>query len=114
MVNRTDFTPEEWKLICDLPFVVAGTSLAIIHSSVFKAMKTAISIYAIVFDTSKRFPDNECIQKIFVSSDKSPQDHDQHIEKHQSYGKEAAVALRNDIEQAGYQHIKPEVSASIQ
>ncbi|HEY1354100.1 MAG TPA: hypothetical protein VGF67_31195 [Ktedonobacteraceae bacterium] len=102
MAKATDFTPEEWELLCGLPFIVAGTSLAVIHASALKAMKTALSIYAIVRDTSEQFPDNECIQQIFVTRHESHLENNQMIEQHQGSGKEAVIALRNDmIEQVG-------------
>jgi len=102
VAKATDFTPEEWELLCNLPFIVAGTSLAAVHASALKAMKTALSMYAIVRDTSKQFPGNECIQQIFVTRNESHLENNQLIEQHQGSGKEAAIALRNDMsEQVG-------------
>jgi flagellar motor component MotA len=97
MTKRIDFTVEEWELLHNLPLIVVGTSLAAIHASVFKTLKTAFSMYAIVLDTSKQFPDNECIQEIFTAGHEKHEEHNQLIENHQGRGKEAAIALRNDM-----------------
>ncbi|MGI0133877.1 MAG: hypothetical protein ACREBW_02825 [Candidatus Micrarchaeaceae archaeon] len=96
MTKATEFAPEEAGFLYDLPFIVAGTSLAVIHVSAFKAIKTAVSFYSIVRDTSKQFPDNECIQTIFAHKDVQ-QGHNELIEKHQANGKDAAVSIRNGM-----------------
>ena len=59
MTKATDFTPDEGELLHDVPFVVAGTSLAAIHVSALKAAKTALSTYLIVRDTSRQFPESQ-------------------------------------------------------
>jgi hypothetical protein len=97
MANATDFTPAEWEILSNLPFIVAGTSLAVIHPSALKALKTALSIYPIVRDTSQHFPDNACIQAIFIDKDKPSSKHNELIEKHEAGGKEAAITLRNNL-----------------
>jgi hypothetical protein len=97
VAKATDFTPEEWEILCALPFIVAGTSLAVIHPNALKAIKAALSIYPIVRDTSKHFPENECIQAIFTDKDEKSSEHNELIEKHRGNGKEAAIALRNDM-----------------
>jgi len=97
VAKATDFTPEEWEILCALPFIVAGTSLAVIHPNALKAIKTALSIYPIVHDTSTHFPENECIQAIFTDKDEKSSEHSELIEKHQGNGKEAAITLRNEM-----------------
>lgn len=97
MAKATDFTLAEWELLSSLPFVVAGTSLAVIHTNAPKAIKTALSIYPIVRDTGKHFPENECIQAILSGADaKSGEHHEFHAE-HEGSGKEAAIAMRNEM-----------------
>lgn len=96
MTKATDFAPEEAEFLYDLPFIVAGTSLAVIHVSTLKAVKTAISFYFIVRDTSEQFPDNECIQTIFAHKD-SQQGHNELVEKRQANSRDAAVSLRNEM-----------------
>lgn len=96
MTKATDFAPGEAEFLFDLPFIVAGTSLAVIHVSTIKAIKTAISFYFIVRDTSQQFPDNECIQTIFAHKD-GQQGHNELIEEHQANGKDAALSMRNKM-----------------
>ncbi|GCE24256.1 hypothetical protein KDK_80560 [Dictyobacter kobayashii] len=97
MVKAIDFTPQEWETLRSLPFVVAGTSLAVIHISAFKAVKAALSINSIVHDTSTQFPDNELIQDIIGGRHVDHPEHDKLVEENQSGGKEAAIALRNSM-----------------
>lgn len=97
MAKATDFTPAEWELLSSLPFVVAGTSLAIIHTNAPKALKAALSIYPIVRDTGKHFPENECIQAILSGTDAKSGEHHQFSAEHEGSGKEAAIALRNEM-----------------
>jgi hypothetical protein len=97
MATSTNFTPEEWKVLRVLPFVVAGTSLTIIHPNALKALKTALSIYPIVLDTSTKFPENECIQAIFSNKGEEGEEHNKIIETHGGKNKDEAIALRNDL-----------------
>lgn len=94
MSTSADFTTQEWNLLCGLPFVVAGIALAEAHPGAIKAVKTGLSIYPIVRDTSKQFPVNECIQAIMVSHDEN---HIEVNEQHEGDGLEAAIALRNEM-----------------
>jgi hypothetical protein len=95
MTKATDFAPEEAELLFELPFVVAGTSLAVVHGSAIKIVKTALSLYLIVRDTSKHFPDNECIQTTFGLKATNHEGNHELIEEHQANGREAAIAIRN-------------------
>lgn len=97
MTTATDFTPDEGELLFDVPFVVAGTSLAAIHVSALKAAKTAFSVYLIVRDTSRQFSESECIQTIFALKGGNHQGHNDLIEKHEASSKEEAIAIRNQI-----------------
>ena len=97
MTRITDFTYNEGELLFDVPFVVAGTSLAVIHVSVLKAAKTALSLYLIVRDTSRQFPESECIQTIFALKGEDHPGHNILIEKHEGSSKEDAVAIRNQM-----------------
>lgn len=94
MSTAANFTAQEWDLLRGLPFVVAGISLAEAHPGALKALKTGLSIYPIVRDTSKQFPANECIQAIMASHG---DDHVEINEQHQGSGLEAAIALRNEM-----------------
>lgn len=97
MATATDFTPAEWELLSSLPFVVAGTSLAVIHTNAPKAIKAALSIYPIVRDTSKHFPENECIQAIMDGTGEKSGEHHEFYAEHEGSGKEAAIAMRNEM-----------------
>lgn len=97
MTKATDFTPDEGELLLDVPFVVAGTSLAAIHVSALKAAKTAFSVYLIVRNTSRQFPESECIQTIFALKGENHQGQNELIEKHEASSKEEAIAIRNQM-----------------
>lgn len=97
MTSITDFTHDEGELLFTVPFVVAGTSLAVIHVSGLKAVKTALSFYQIVRDTSRQFPESECIQTIFESKGDNQQEQHTLIEKHTGSSKEDAIATRNQM-----------------
>lgn len=97
MTTTSDFTPDENELLYDLPFIVAGTSLAAVHVSAFKAVKTAISFYVIVRDTSKQFPDDECIQSIFAHKNEDQAEQKQRVDPQSANGKEEAIRLRNQF-----------------
>jgi hypothetical protein len=94
MSAAANFTAQEWDLLRGLPFVVAGIALAEAHPGAIKAVKTGLSIYPIVRDTSKQFPANECIQAIMVSHGEN---HMEVNEQHEGDGLEAASALRNEM-----------------
>lgn len=94
MSAAANFTAQEWDLLRGLPFVVAGIALAEAHPSAIKAVKTGLSIYPIVRDTSKQFPANECIQAIMVSHGEN---HMEVNEQHKGDGLKAASALRNEM-----------------
>jgi hypothetical protein len=96
MAKATDFTQAEWELLSSLPFVVAGTSLAVIHTNAPKAIRAALSIYPIVRDTSKHFPENECIQEIMGGTGEKSGEHYEFYTGHEGDGKEAAIATRNE------------------
>ncbi|HEU5377088.1 MAG TPA: hypothetical protein VFV38_16785 [Ktedonobacteraceae bacterium] len=93
MTKTSDFTPEESELLFDVPFIVAGTSLAIIRVNPFKAVTTALSFYAIVRDTSRQFSDDECIQSIFAHKDQA----ENVIGQQSAHTKEEASALRDRV-----------------
>ena len=98
MTTASDFTHDESELLFTTPFIVAGTSLTAVHVSVLKAARTAISFYSILRDTSRQFPDDECIQSIFANKDEK--DHSTNnplLEKHETHTKEEALALRNQF-----------------
>lgn len=97
MTRVTDFTHDEGELLFAAPFVVAGTSLAVIHVSTIKAVKTALSLYLIVRDTSRQFPESECIQSIVALKDENHQGPNELIEKHEGSSKEDAIVIRNQI-----------------
>lgn len=97
MTTATDFTPEEAELLFTLPFVVAGTSLATIHVGAIKAVKTAFSLYFIVRDTSRQFPESELIQTLFALKDERQMTHKESSDQYEGHGKEAALQLRNDM-----------------
>jgi hypothetical protein len=94
MTRVTDFTPDEGELLFTVPFVVAGTSLAVIRVSALKAVKAAFSLYLIVRDTSQQFPEDECIQSIFALKEGN---HQVQAEKHEGSDKEEAIAIRNEM-----------------
>lgn len=97
MTRITDFTHDEGELLFDVPFIVAGISLAVIHVSVLKAAKTALSLYSIVRDTGKQFPESECIQTILTFKEEKHQGQNELIEKHEGSSKEDALAIRNQM-----------------
>lgn len=97
MTKATDFTSEEADLLFTLPFIVAGTSLAVIHGSAIKVIKTAFSLYLIVRDTSQHFPENECIQTVFALKGSNHDSNHELLEKYQGNDKEAALNVRNGI-----------------
>lgn len=97
MTKATDFTPDEGELLFEVPFVVAGTSLAAIHVSALKAVKTAFSIYLIVRDTSRQFPESECIQTIFALKEENHERQNALIKKHEVNSKEEAIIIRNQM-----------------
>ncbi|MEO7022376.1 MAG: hypothetical protein ABI234_19665 [Ktedonobacteraceae bacterium] len=97
MTKATDFTPEEAEFLFALPFVVAGTSLVVVHGSALKVVSTALSLYMIVRDTSRQFPDNECIQTLFALKGGDHQGHNDLFEKYQGHGKEDAIRVRNQM-----------------
>lgn len=97
MTKVTDFTHDEGELLFAVPFVVAGTSLAVIHVSALKAVKTALSLYLIVRDTSRQFPESECIQSIFALKEENHEGQNELIEKHEGSSKEDAIAIRNQM-----------------
>ncbi|QBD76209.1 hypothetical protein EPA93_09370 [Ktedonosporobacter rubrisoli] len=97
MTRITDFTVEEREILAAAPLVVAGTSLAVIQTNAFKVLKTALSLYKIVHDTSKQFPENEYIQSIFTSKEENHEKHNELIEKHGGNSKEEAINIRNQI-----------------
>jgi hypothetical protein len=97
MTRVTDFPPDEGELLLAVPFVVAATSLAVIHAGALKAAKTALSFYQIVRDTSLQFPESECIQTIFALKDEHHVEQNQLIEKHEGGGEKMAIALRNQM-----------------
>lgn len=97
MTSVTDFTHDEGELLCDVPFVVAATSLAAIHVSALKAAKTALSLYLIVRDSSRQFPESECIQTIVAFKEENHQGQNALIEKHEGSSKEDAIAIRNQM-----------------
>lgn len=98
MTTASNFTHDESELLFITPFTVAATSLTAVHVNVLKAARTAISFYSILRDTSRQFPDDECIQSIFAFKDEN--DHSTNnplIEKHDAHTKEEALALRNQL-----------------
>jgi hypothetical protein len=105
MVTATDFTPQEWELLCKAPLMVASTSMMIGPVSMLKAMTHAFTLILILHDTSKHFPENRCIQEIIVTLRKPKDDAqrmgwDDRPNKHTIdgqplRGKEAAVLERN-------------------
>src|SRR5437660_2765541 len=98
MTTASDFTHDESELLFVTPFIVAGTSLTAVHVSVLKAARTAISFYSILRDTSRQFPDDECIQSIFTFADeKNHEVNNPLIEKHEAHTKEEALAMRNQL-----------------
>lgn len=97
MTTASDFTPDEGELLFEAPFVVAGTSLAAIHVSALKAAKTAFSIYLIVRDTSRQFPESECIQTIFALKGENHEQPNALIEKQEGSSKEEAISIRNQL-----------------
>lgn len=97
MTQATDFAPEEAELLGTLPYVVAGTSLATVHVSAMRAVKTAFSLYFIVRDTSRQFPENECIQTIFAFHGEKHEKHNELLERYEGHGKEAALQARNGM-----------------
>ncbi len=97
MTRVTDFTQDEGDLLLSVPFVVAGTSLAVIQVSALKVVKTALSLYLIVRDTSNQFPESELIQTIFAHKEEHQSGHNELIEKHAGNNKEAAIAVRNQM-----------------
>ncbi|HEU5229294.1 MAG TPA: hypothetical protein VFU49_15865 [Ktedonobacteraceae bacterium] len=98
MTKASDFTHDERELLFILPFLVAGTSLAIVHVGVLKAMRTAISFYSIIRDTSQQFPDDECIQSIFALRGENEHSVDNELlKKHEAHTKEEALTLRNQV-----------------
>ena len=97
MTRATDFTQDEGELLFDIPFIVAGTSLAVIQVSALKAVKTAISLYLIVSNTSKQFPESELISTIFALKGEKHSGHNELIEKHESSSKEDAIVIRNQM-----------------
>lgn len=97
MSTAANFTAQEWEIICALPFVVAGTALAEAHPGALKAIKTGLSIYPVVRDTSKQFPTNECIQAIMSGHGEAHMGNNELIQKHQGSGTEVALTLRNEM-----------------
>lgn len=97
MTRATDFTQDEGELLQAVPFVVAGTSLAVIRVSALKAVKTALSLYLIVRDTSRQFPESELISTIFALKDENHPGHNELIEEHSANSKEDAIAIRNQM-----------------
>ncbi|HZO73545.1 MAG TPA: hypothetical protein VFB60_15195 [Ktedonobacteraceae bacterium] len=97
MTRATDFTPDESELLFDVPFVVAGTSLAVIQVSALKAVKTSLSFYLIVRDTSRQFPESELISTIFALKGENHGRHNVLIERHEGSSKEDAIAVRNQM-----------------
>lgn len=97
MTSITDFTHDEGELLFAVPFVVAGTSLALIRVNAFKAAKTALSLYLIVRDTSRQFPESECIQTLFALKGENHQGSNELIEKHEGSSKEDAIVIRNQM-----------------
>lgn len=98
MTTASDFTHDEGELLFVTPFTVAATSLTAVHVGALKAARTAISFYSILRDTSRQFPDDECIQSIFTFKDEK--DHAVNnplLEKHEAHTKEEALALRNQM-----------------
>ncbi|MGH2510136.1 MAG: hypothetical protein ACRDHZ_22385 [Ktedonobacteraceae bacterium] len=110
MTKATDFTSDEAELLFSLTFVVAGTSLAIVHGSALKVVKTAFSLYLIVRDTSRQFPDSELVQTIFAQKGgQHQQEHNERLEKHlgnnedititakQGKDRESSIRVRNEM-----------------
>lgn len=97
MTRATDFTPDESELLFDVLFVVAGTSLAVIQVSAFKAVKTALSLYMIVRDSSRQFSESELISTIFALKGENHAGHNELIERHEGSSKEDAIAIRNQM-----------------
>jgi len=97
MTRASDFTNEQSELLLAVPFVVAGTSLAVIQVSAFKAVKTALSFYMIVRDASRQFPESELISTIFAFKDEDHTKHNELIERHEGNSKEDAIAIRNQM-----------------
>lgn len=97
MTQASDFTPEESELLFDVPFIVAGTSLVAVHVSALKAVKTAFSLYLIVRDTSRQFPDDELVQSIFAHKDENHAMQKDQVNQQTVTEKEQAIALRNQF-----------------
>ncbi len=106
MVQSTDFTPEEWKLVYNAPIYVATFSSMIGPISILKSMTVAFTLILIINDTSKQFPENTCIQEIIATMRKSKYDAERTSLHERNYkqtldgqplrGKESAIPERNE------------------
>jgi hypothetical protein len=72
MSTRTDYSPREWNLLKDLPYLVAAAIISTSLSGGYGKMREAFSIMPAVRRTARQFPDNTLIQELReVKSDKS-------------------------------------------
>ena len=81
MVTSADLTHEEWKIVYNAPIRVASTSMTIGTANVLKAMKVVFIFILVLIETSKHFPENECIQAI-ITMLRKPKDDPERISLH--------------------------------
>jgi len=98
MTKASDFTHDESELLFILPSIVAASSLVTMQVSTFKAVKAALSFSSIIRETSRQFPNDECIQSIFALKDEQEHSVENELfQKYEAHTKEEALSWRNQL-----------------
>ncbi|HZR39268.1 MAG TPA: hypothetical protein VFB12_04085 [Ktedonobacteraceae bacterium] len=64
MTTQTDYTPQEWEQLKDLPYLAAAGVVGSSHRGAIKKIKEAFSIISSARNSAKQFPNNELIQSL--------------------------------------------------
>ena len=64
MTSKINYTPDEWKVICDAPLAVGGAVAAAAPSGVVGAVKEGMALINALMRAAPRHPGNQLIQEV--------------------------------------------------